>query len=322
MSIQKKKTDLSVIIPCYNEEDLIVSTHERMVAVLETLQLNWEIIYIDDGSIDWTLPLLKEIAEKCPSARILSFSRNFGQQAAVTAGLKYCRGQMALVTDADLQDPPELIPGMIELMKSEGANVVYGKRVSRNRESIFKKISAFVFYRLLKFLSDVSIPADTGDFRLIDRKVIDTFNKLPERNKYIRGLVSWIGFKQVPFEFHRNPRLQGETKYTLGGMFKLAFNGIFYFSRKPLQLSLGVGFFCILISLGLAAYVIISKFARELPAIQGWASTLIIIIFFGGVQLFMIGILGEYLGSIFDEVKSRPEYIIDQEINSPAGDDK
>lgn len=306
---------ISIIVPCFNEDRVITKTHERLLNTLNSLDYSFEIIYINDGSKDATFSLLKKISANNNNVKILSLSRNFGHQAAVSAGLKYCTGELAIIIDADLQDPPELFPKMIQTYLDENCNGVYGVRKKRKNEGFLKKITASIFYRILNFLSDVPLPVDTGDFRLIDRKIIDAFNSLKEKNKYIRGLISWMGFKQVPFYYNRDPRLLGETKYTFKKMYKLATTGLLYFSRKPLQLSLGLGFFTIFVSLLLIIYVFVSKFSNSIQTIPGWASTLIVIIFFGGVQLFVIGVLGEYIGNIFDELKSRPEYIIAEQIN-------
>jgi dolichol-phosphate mannosyltransferase len=245
---------------------------------------------------------------------VISFSRNFGHQAAVSAGIKNCSGDVAIIIDADLQDPPTLIPEMVRLHREQGANVVYGVRKERKGEGFFKKFTAKLFYRLLNALSDVKFPLDTGDFRLIDKKVIEEFKKLKERDKYIRGLISWMGFKQIPIYYDRNPRLAGKTKYPLKKMIKFALTGILYFSDKPLKLATTIGFITTLVGLVLAAYVVVIKVINSSQVISGWASTMITIIFLGGVQLLTLGIIGRYIGNIFDEVKGRPEYIVNKVI--------
>lgn len=306
---------LSIIIPCYNEESVIHQTFKRVQDILLLNKYNYEIVFINDGSKDNTEEILKTFSKIDRNTKIISFSRNFGHQSAVSAGITNCNGDLAVIIDADLQDPPELIPEMIQLYKKEKCNVVYGVRKKRKKENLLKKLTAKIFYRFTNTLSEIDMPLDAGDFRLIDKKVIDSFKQLKEKNKYIRGLFSWLGFKQVPLYYVRDPRLHGKTKYSTRKMLKLARTGIFYFTKKPLKLSLSMGSLSIMVSLGLLVYVFVSKFSDKFEAIPGWASTVIIIIFFGGIQLFMVGILGEYIGSIFDEVKGRPEYIIDEKIN-------
>lgn len=311
------KSFISIIVPCYNEEEVIEKTYRRIHHVLENNSINGEIIFINDGSKDRTLEILSEIAGKNGNIKILNFSRNFGHQPAVTAGIDNCRGDMALIMDADLQDPPELIPEMIRTLEAENCNVVYGVRIKRKGDSLFKKLTAKLYYKLINNLSDVDLPRDTGDFRLIDKKVINEFKKLQEKNKYIRGIISWIGFKQVPFYYERDSRLEGVTKYPFLKMIKFASTGMIYFTKRPLNIAVTFGSLSTLIGLFLALYVIIIKIFEPENAVPGWASTLIIIIFFGGVQLLSIGLLGKYIACIFDEVKNRPEYIIDNKINIP-----
>lgn len=309
---------LSIIIPCFNEEEVLPETFRRVMAALEG---DWhkgaEVIFINDGSSDQTLSILKRYAEEDPSVKVLNFSRNFGHQAAVTAGISYCSGDVAIIIDADLQDPPELFKDMVAIHREKGANVVYGVRKERKGETWFKKQTAKWFYRLLNNLSDVNLNVDTGDFRLIDRKVINTFKGLGERNKYIRGLISWMGFKQEPIYYDRDPRLAGETKYPLRKMLKLASIAMFYFSKKPLKMAITLGVFSLVIGLFLTVYVLVIQFSGTITT-PGWASTLITIIFFGGVQLVTIGVTGEYIGNILDEVKGRPEFIVDEEIGFSA----
>ncbi|MDD4910463.1 MAG: glycosyltransferase family 2 protein [Candidatus Omnitrophica bacterium] len=303
---------ISILIPCYNEEPVIRETYVRVKGVLDANGYNSrEIIFIDDGSKDGTPGILEQIAAQDKGVKVISFSRNFGHQAAVSSGIKNCSGDIAVIIDADLQDPPELIPEMIKKHDEEKCNVVYGVRTSRKGEGFFKKFTAKFFYRILNSLSEVRLPLDTGDFRLIDRKVIEEFKNLREKNKYIRGLISWVGFKQAPIYYQRDLRAAGRTKYPFRRMVKFAGTGIFYFTKKPLQLAMGMGFASIILSFCLVAYVFLSDFRRT----SGWASTLVIIIFFGGIQLLTVGILGSYIGSIFDEVKGRPEYIIEKKVN-------
>jgi dolichol-phosphate mannosyltransferase len=306
----------SIIIPCFNEEAVIEEAYARVKAVMKNFK-TYEIIFINDGSRDRTLEILARLAKTDKTMRVISFSRNFGHQAAVTAGVRNASGDAAIIIDADLQDPPELFPEMIRLHLEEGANVVYGQRTKRKGETIFKKLTAKLYYRLLNKFSEVPMHMDTGDFRLIDRKVMDAFCEFSEKNKYIRGIISWVGFKQVPIQYVREPRFAGETKYPLRKMLKFAMSGLLYFTKKPLKLAMNLGIFCIVIGLGLALWSLILYFSNEFT-VPGWSSQLITIVFFGGVQLFTIGVLGGYIGSIFDEVKDRPEYIIGEKLNFPA----
>jgi len=306
---------ISVIIPCYNEELVISETHKRLTGVMKSLHHDNELIYINDGSKDRTLQILQGLAANEGNVKVLSFSRNFGHQCAVTAGLNNCNGDVAVIIDADLQDPPEVIAEMLEAMQREQANVVYGVRKKRKGESWFKLLTAKIFYRILNYLSDVKFPLDTGDFRMLDRKVIEQFNRLGETNKYIRGLISWMGFKQVPCYYEREARFAGETKYPLRKMLKFAFIGLFYFSKKPLNMATSLGFASIALGFLYLLWILISMIFSLGHSVSGWTSTIMLIVFFGGVQLLTIGVLGKYIGNLFDEVKGRPEYIIGEKIN-------
>jgi len=306
---------LSVIIPCFNEGTVIEVIYERLTSVMKVNGYNYELIFVNDGSCDNTYFIIKNLASSDVNVRLLDFSRNFGHQCAVTAGINLCRGDYAVIIDADLQDPPEVIPDMLKLMQTEHANVVYGVRKARKGESRFKLATAKLFYRLLNRLSDVQFPVDAGDFRIIDRNVIDEFNRLGEKNKYIRGLIGWIGFKQAPFYYERAPRFAGETKYPLSKMLKFAMIGLFYFSKKPLDIATSLGFVSVFLGLLYAIWVFVAKVFSLTPSVSGWVSTIMLIIFFGGIQLLTIGILGKYVGNLFDEVKQRPEYIIREKVN-------
>ncbi len=307
---------LSIIVPCYNEEEVIRHTYERIKSVLNKMDdKNSSIIFINDGSSDNTIEILKQIAFDDEKITVINFSRNFGHQAAVTAGINFCKTDLAVIIDADLQDPPEVIPDMIETMEKEQANVVYCVRKSRKGESKFKLWSAKTFYRMLNRMSEVKFPLDTGDFRLIDSHIIQEFNGLKERGKYIRGLISWIGFKQVPFFYDRDARLAGETKYPLKKMFSFGSKALLYFSKKPLLIASGLGFVAVLIGLILACWYFFGKLFGYTNAESGFTSIMIIVIFFGGVQLLTIGVLGQYIGILFDEVKERPEYIVKELIS-------
>lgn len=303
---------ISIIVPCYNEEDVIRQTHKRLLQMLALVDWDSEFIYINDGSQDATFSILREIHHDDDRIKVVSFSRNFGHQASVSAGLRYASGDAAVIIDADLQDPPELIPQMVQMWAAGEGLIIYGKRINRLGESFFKKFTANVFYRLLNRLSDIPIPLDTGDFRLVDRKVIDSFNTLPERNKYIRGLFPWLGYKSIPLEYEREARFAGETKYSLFRMLNLAGDGLLSFSRKPLQIATAVGLLNIVIALFLTCYVLVSFFSKSIEAVPGWASTLLVILFFSGVQLLSLGILGTYIGRIFEEIKGRPEFVVEE----------
>ena len=307
---------ISIIIPCFNEEQVISHTYERVDKAMQRFtHRGYELIFINDGSRDKTLEILREIAKNDSNVKILSFSRNFGHQPAVTAGINMCVGDVAIIIDGDLQDPPELFSEMVKIHLEQNANVVYGLRGERKGETFFKRISAKYFYKTINFLSDTPLPVDTGDFRLIDKHVIEAFKNLPEKNKYIRGLISWIGFKQVPIMYVRDERFAGETKYPLSKMIKFASTSLLYFSKKPLKLALTIGLVSILVGIGLAIWVITGLIYRTNSIVPGWASTIIALIFFGGIQLLTIGVLGEYLGNMFEEIKNRPEYIVHEKIN-------
>lgn len=311
----EEKKKISFVIPMYYEEKVVEECYKRVKNVLNELsQYNHEIIVVNDGSTDETLPLLEKIAQKDKALKIISFSRNFGHQAAVTAGLKYVTGDAIVIIDADLQDPPELIKDMIKLWE-DGNEVIYGKRKTRKGESAFKLFTAKMFYKTLNALSDVEIPKDTGDFRLVDRKVVDTINQMPEHNKFLRGLFSWVGYKQKAFEYERQERFAGKTKYPLKKMLKLASDGIIGFSTKPLKLVGILGIIAIAISFILLIYALISYIFNLNNLSAGWTSIMVAITFFAGVQLLSIWIISEYIGKIYDESKRRPQYIIDKKIN-------
>jgi len=306
---------LTVIIPCYNEELLIEKTYHRVHNVLKNLT-NYEsnIIFINDGSKDKTAEKLNIIASQDEKVKLIHFSRNFGHQAAVTAGINNTDTDLAIVIDADLQDPPELFGEMLDLYHSSKCNAIYCVRKVRKGETLFKKITAKLFYRLMDRLSEVPIPLDTGDFRLIDKNIINEFKKLSEKNKFVRGLISWIGFVQIPFYYERDERLEGETKYPLKKMIRFALNGIMYFSKKPLKLAIQIGLLSTLMALVLLIYILYGYFFSN-KAVAGWASTLTIVVFFGGIQLLTIGLVAQYIANIFDEVKGRPDYIIANKVN-------
>lgn len=306
---------ISVVIPMYYEEEVANECYNRTKAVLNGLQnYNHEIIFVNDGSKDKTLSILKEIASKDKNVKIISFSRNFGHQVAVTAGLKYVTGDCILIIDSDMQDPPELLVDMLKLWE-DGNEVIYAKRKTRKGESKFKLMTAKMFYRILNGLSDVEIPKDTGDFRLVDRKVVDVINSMPEHNKFLRGLFSWVGFEQKPIEYERQERFAGKTKYPLKKMLKLASDGIISFSTKPLKIIGGIGIASIFVSFALLVYAILSYIFKWNDLASGWTSLMVAITFFAGVQLVSIWMISEYIARIYDDTKKRPEYIINEKIN-------
>jgi dolichol-phosphate mannosyltransferase len=296
-------------VPIYNEEEVIPELYARITAIIEQLDSYSELIFINDGSRDLSLSILRELQPKDQRICYLSLARNFGHQIAVTAGLAFARGQVCIVLDADLQDPPELIPDMIKLWE-QGYQVVYAQRVQRHQEKLFKRLTAHIFYRILKSLADVDIPTDTGDFCLMDRQVVDVLNKMPERNRYIRGLRSWVGFKQTAIPFDRDPRFAGNVKYTFRKSFSLALNGLVSFSKSPLRLSTYLGLIAALVAIFMALLVIYWRIQEPKSPVTGYTIIASAIFFLGAVQLFCIGILGEYIGRIYDEVKCRPLYTL------------
>lgn len=311
--MEKKK--ISVVIPMYYEEDVVNECYNRVVNSLKKLNnYDYEIVVVNDGSKDKTLDILEKIAKEDNNLKVISFSRNFGHQAAVTAGLKETKGDVVVIIDADLQDPPELIEEMIKLWE-KGNDVIYAKRKLREGESKFKLYTAKLFYKILNGLSDIEIPKDTGDFRMADRKVIDVINTLPEHNKFLRGLFSWVGFKQVPFEYERKERYAGKTKYPLRKMLKLATDGIISFSSKPLKIIGGIGTISIIISFFVLIYSLLSYIFNWNSLMPGWTSIMVSITFFAGVQLLSIWMMSEYISRIYDESKKRPQYVIDKKIN-------
>ncbi len=306
---------ISVVVPMYYEEEVAQSCYNRLKDTLEKIEnYDYEIIFVNDGSKDKTLSILKEIADENKKVKVISFSRNFGHQPAVTAGIKYVTGDAIVIIDADLQDPPELIPEMLKLWE-DGNEVIYGKRKKRKGESAFKLLTAKMFYNTLNALSEVDIPKDTGDFRLVDRKVIDVINSLPEHNKFLRGLFSWVGFEQKEFLYERQEREAGKTKYPLKKMLKLASDGIISFSTKPLKILGMIGVFSIILSFVILIYAILSFIFEWNNLTAGWTSLMVTITFFAGVQLLSLWIMSEYIARIYDESKDRPQYIIKEKIN-------
>jgi len=313
---QPKQIDpllLSIVIPCFNEEEVLNETNKRLDSVLEELsQFKYEFVYVDDGSIDSTPEILHKLQTTYDYVRVIRLSRNYGHQIATTAGLEYSSGSAVVLIDADLQDPPEVIVEMVEKWE-EGWDVVYGTRVDREGETGFKLWTAKMFYKLMNQLSDVKIPLDTGDFRLMDRKVVDALLNMPERDRFIRGMVSWVGFKQTSVSYHRMPRTAGTSKYPLHKMIHFAVDGILSFSRAPLKLATLLGF----ITSGLAilgiTYALILRVFTNIW-VTGWTLLFITVLFIGGVQLISLGLIGEYIGRIYGEVKKRPLYLVEQKL--------
>ena len=302
--------DLSVIIPSYNEERNVGIMYERLTKTLSEITDSYEMIFVNDCSKDQTLLRIKELAERDSHVKYLSFSRNFGHQIAVSAGLDFCTGEAVVIIDGDLQDPPELITQMYERYK-EGYKVVYAKRKTREGETWFKKATAKIFYRLLASMTSIDIPVDVGDFRLIDRVIVEHLRNMPEKSKYIRGQIAWIGYKQTFVEYHRDARLYGTTNYPLKKMLRFALDGITAFSDKPLKIASGLGIFSAIVSLLALVYALVSHFCFH-ATITGWTSLILSVLFIGGVQLITIGIIGEYIARINNDVRNRPLYILDE----------
>lgn len=302
--------DLSVIIPSYNEERNVGIMYERLTKTLSEITDSYEMIFVNDCSKDQTLLRIKELAERDSHVKYLSFSRNFGHQIAVSAGLDFCTGEAVVIIDGDLQDPPELISKMYERYK-EGYKVVYAKRKTREGETWFKKATAKIFYRLLASMTSIDIPVDVGDFRLIDRVIVEHLRNMPEKSKYIRGQIAWIGYKQTFVEYHRDARLYGTTNYPLKKMLRFALDGITAFSDKPLKIASGLGIFSAIVSLLALVYALVSHFCFH-ATITGWTSLILSVLFIGGVQLITIGIIGEYIARINNDVRNRPLYILDE----------
>lgn len=304
---------VSIVVPCYNEEAVLSELHARLVSVLEQVEdLSFEIVYTDDGSTDRTPDILREFQLEDDRVRVVSLSRNFGHQIAVTAGLEHASGDAVVIIDADLQDPPEVIPEMIARWR-DGYHVVYGLRAKRPGETTFKLWTAKAFYRLINRLSEIEIPLDVGDFRLLDRKVLDVLLAMPERDRFLRGMVSWIGFNQVAVIYDRAARRAGESKYPLMKMLRFAVDSVISFSFVPLRLAIWVGFASIVASfVGIIYALAIRLYTTDW--VRGWASIFTAVLFLGGVQLITLGIVGEYVGRIYAEVKLRPLYVVSKRL--------
>lgn len=304
---------ISIVVPCFNEEEVIRQTATRLRALCDGMpSLRWEIVFVDDGSRDRTRELLRALAAEDPRVRVVGFARNFGHQIAATAGIDAAKGDAVVIIDADLQDPPEVVPEMIALWQ-RGFDVVYGTRTDREGESRFKIETARAFYRVLNRLSEVPIPLDTGDFRLMSRRVVEVLRRMPERERFLRGMVSWVGFRQTPLPYRRAARAAGQSKYPLRKMLRFATDGILAFSTKPLEAILRAG--VVLAGLGLAgmaATVVARAASGAWP--DGWLVVLACTAFLGGVQLLSMGVLGLFLGRIYNAVKGRPMYVVDERL--------
>ncbi len=310
---------LSVICPVYNEETGLEALHRRISKVMDAIDLDWELILVDDGSSDQSAAIIQRLNTYDDRVQGIRLSRNFGFQVAVTAGLDAACGDAVILMDADLQDPPEVIPQMVTAWL-QGADVVYGVRTVRDGETWFKKASASAFYRVIHRITNVDIPVNTGDFRLMDRRVVDAIRQMPERHRFLRGMVSWVGYKQVGISYHREARYAGSTKFTLGKMIRFALDAITGFSYFPLQIASWLGFAMALLSALAIIFVIgLRLFGTDAP-LSGQATTLIAVLFLGSIQLLCMGIIGEYLGRMYDEAKARPLYLIQDRWGSNASD--
>jgi len=308
------KVNCSVVIPVYNEEEVVNECYSRIKSVMDSTNESYEIIFVNDGSRDKTCEIVNKICEQDKNVKLIDFSRNFGHQLAITAGMNYSTGDAVVVIDADLQDPPEVILDMIKKWR-EGYQVVYGKRLKREGESVFKRVTAKVFYRVLRKLTEFDIPVDAGDFRLIDRKVCDALSKMNEKNRYVRGIISWLGFKTTYVEFVREKRFAGKTKYPLKKMLKFATDAVISFSYKPLKITSYLGLLLSAFSFIYLVCAIVFKLFGVITTVPGWTSIVAISLFFNGIVLLVLGIMGEYVGRIYDEVKERPLYVVNEFVN-------
>ena len=310
---------LSVVTPCFNEDAVIRETHRRLTSVLGQIpEFTYEVIYVDDGSGDGTLDILRDLQSSDQRVRVVALSRNFGHQIAVTAGLQSTTGDVVVIMDADLQDPPEVLPEMLERWRG-GADVVYGVRTGREGETAFKRWTAAAFYRFIARLSEIPIPLDTGDFRVMDRKVVDAFLAMPERDRFVRGMVAWTGFRQEPVRYRRAARAAGETKYPFGKMLRFAVDAILSFSPAPLRLAIWWGFSASGFALAGIVYALIVRLFTD-AWVPGWALIFIAILFFGGLQLAVLGLVGEYLARIYAETKRRPLYLVRERLGFDSRD--
>ncbi len=310
---------LSLVLPVFNEEDVIPELRSRLEAFLKELDVASEVVFVDDGSSDRSCELLKAACAEDARFRLVSFSRNFGHQRAITAGVDFARGEAVVVMDADLQDPPAVVLEMVERWR-EGYDVVYGRRRHREGETFFKLVTAKIFYRVFAAMIPIEVPLDTGDFRLMSRRVVLTLRGLRETHRFVRGLVAWLGFKQTAVLYDRPGRFAGETKYPLRKMLRFAVDGITSFSILPLRFAAYLGVFISIAAIGYAAWAVYAKYVRH-DAVQGWTALVVLVALLASVQLLMIGVLGEYIGRIYEEVKRRPLYVVKEKVNVEADDD-
>jgi glycosyltransferase involved in cell wall biosynthesis len=317
LRLNDKKPLISIVIPCMNEELVVRETARQLISVLTTPDLQFELIFVDDGSKDQTPEILRELQQQDSRVRAVRLSRNFGHQVAITAGLEHAAGDAVAVIDADLQDPPEVLLEFVAKWL-DGYDVVYGVRTEREGETAFKLWTAKMFYRLIGQLSDTEIPMDTGDFRLMDRRVVDALLSMQERDRFVRGMVSWLGFSQVSVPYRRSARFAGETKYPLFKMMKFATDGIVSFSILPLRLATWIGFLASGLSILGIVVVLLERYFGVLGLVKGWSSTVIAVLFIGGVQLVCLGIIGEYVGRIYGETKRRPLYVVRERMGFDA----
>jgi dolichol-phosphate mannosyltransferase len=308
--------DISVVVPLYNEQGCLGELYQRIDASVSIINPNYELLFVNDGSTDTTLARLIALSSGNPRVKYISLSRNFGHQIAISAGLDYCKGKAVVIIDGDLQDPPELIPELYSKYR-EGYDVVYAKRIRRKGETLFKKASASLFYRILRSITRVDIPVDVGDFRLIDRKIVDYLRQMPEQNKFLRGQIAWLGFRQTFVEFEREGRRSGKTGYPMGKMVKFALDGITGFSNAPLRMVTNFGLLISLTAFIIILYALYSHYILH-RTITGWTSLIISSMFIGGVQLLSIGIIGEYINRINTNVQNRPLYIVDKTNAEPT----
>jgi len=313
-----QRSTLSVVVPIFNEEETIPELHQRLQAFLAQLGETWEVVFVDDGSVDRSLVMLRELAQVESRYRVVSFGRNFGHQIAITAGVDYAEGQAVVVMDADLQDPPEVVAQMVAKWR-EGYDVVYGVRSKRLGESFFKKITAKIFYRVLRLMLGFEIPVDAGDFRLMSRPVVLTLRSLRERHRFIRGMVAWVGFRQTKVVYERQGRFAGETKYPLSKMVRFAIDGITSFSIVPVRLATWLGIFAGLGAIMIGGWALFQKLTGGSEVVIGWTTIMMLIAAASSVQLFVAGVLGEYVGRIYEEVKRRPLYTVQEELNVMEG---
>lgn len=314
----RERPYLTFLLPCYNEGAVLSETYRRINAVAQALKKSYEIVLVNDGSTDNTLAQMLQLSQADPALVIVNLSRNHGHQIALSAGLNYCNGERVLIMDADLQDPPELLPDMLALM-DQGADVVYAQRRSRPGDEVLKRIACAIFYRMLSRLSETPIPLDTGDFRLISRRVLELILEMPERHRFLRGMISWVGFRQVPFLYDRDKRFAGETKYPFSRLMRLALDGVVASSTRPLALASYAGMLFAGAGFVLIVYALYSWFkVGRTP--QGWTSLMIVVTVLGSVQLFVLGIIGQYLGRMHEQTRGRPLFIVDTVYRSGKGE--